>query len=125
MEHCIIHLENGGDTKGPIIKFKKNKSGQNKSWDKIIHSIYRWKGTSRNSKEYEVSLKLIEQFSLYPVYCFNHYLEKCPSVDSNYGYHRECYQRYTNIRRINTAEERFQQEKEKRKLIQMHERGES
>ena len=62
-------------------------------------------------------------FSLYPVYCFNHYLEKCPSADSNYGYHRECYQRYTNIRRINTAEERFQQEKEKRKLIQMHERG--
>ena len=56
MEHCIIHLENGGDTKGPIIKFKKNKSGQNKSWDKIIHSIYRWK---------EVSLKCFVTTLLY------------------------------------------------------------
>ena len=77
MDHCIIHIRDGGETKGPFIKFVKNKCGQSQSWEKILHCIHRWKSiTSCNKKFQEVSLKLIEDFSLYPVYSYINLLQK-------------------------------------------------
>ena len=88
MEQCVIHIREGGEMKGPFTKFIKNKSGENQSWEKILHSIHRWKSiTPHNNKFKEVSLKLIEDFNLYPVYSYNNLLQKCPSEDSNYAYH--------------------------------------
>ena len=43
MERCVIHIREGGETKGPFTKFIKNKCGENQSWEKILHSIHRWK----------------------------------------------------------------------------------
>ena len=126
MERCVIHIREGGETKGPFTKFIKNKCGENQSWEKILHSIHRWKSiTSRNKKFQEVSLKLIEDFSLYPVYSYHNLLQKCPSEDSNHAYHRDCYQNLTNISNIKKAEKSHEASLERKaKLIQMNKRGE-
>ena len=63
MERCVIHIREEGETKGPLIKFIKTKGGENKSWQKILQFQ-------------EVSLKLIEDFSLYPVYSYINLLQK-------------------------------------------------
>ena len=125
MERCVIHIRDGGETKGPLTKFIKNKCGQNQSWEKILHCIHRWKSiTSPNKKFQEVSLDLIKDFSLYPVYSYQHLLQKCPSEDSNYAYHRDCYQNLTNISNIKKAEKSHQASLERKaKLIQMHKGG--
>ena len=54
------------------------------------------------------------------MYSYQHLLQKCPSEESNYAYHRECYQNLTNIGNIQKAEERLER---KAKLIQMHKGG--
>ena len=98
MSPCIIHLEN---TKDKVIPFYDNK----KAWNKLLQVLHRWKYTL--GQESQIAKDCIEKFGLFLVYTLGYLVSKCPSEETGLGYHRICYQRFTDISKITRAEEKY------------------
>ena len=98
MSQCIIHLTN---TKDKLVHFHDNK----KAWHKVLKFLHRWKYTL--GPESQISKDCIERFGLFLVCTLDYLLSKCPSEESGLGYHRICYQRFTDISKVKRAEEKY------------------
>ena len=99
MSQCIIHLTNKKDK---LVQFHDNKK---KAWHKVLQVLHRWKYTL--GPESQISKDCIEKFGLFLVYTMDYSVSKCPSEKTGLGYHRICYQRFTDISRITRAEEKY------------------
>ena len=94
-QKCLIHVNSRA--KGSIITFK------DKSWEKFTQCCVRWRNI--DSQERDIAKESLERIGLSIDTIHSEGLS-FESVPKSFGYHRECYQYFCNVRKIQEAEKR-------------------